>query len=447
MTSLGSLEELEREAFGEDDNKKRSSEAVNAPAFQDALKSCISSACKKPKLPSLPWESGTLSAIFGDPEQVFPSFGLEQEAVLPTSEAQSSSDVPGEVIQKFISKQAKQVPSTIAECIRSRPDRSFHETNELSKKNAIQTWVAIVDPHLAHFQVGRDYISACMKAGAMDPAILCTLIDDTMGTKSPPTIQKRGLAMRRFCAWCKERHCSPFPLEEQIVWEFVTFLTSSKAATSAASFLQSVRFAAFTVGCDDAFRVIESARILGRIDKALASKRATKRAPPFTVGMVLSFHDVLHDEGLPVLDRLTAGTILFAIYGRCRWSDLRHIDCLFLDEGHRECFLEAMTKEHKTARKQKQALLPIVAPSVGVSDKPWAKHFVELRDKSIDNLPGPLLPAPRDANFSSYSSRGVSTEEASKSIQALLRQKGFEPDEFTSHSAKETVLSLSLIHI
>ena len=142
---------------------------------------------------------------------------------------------------------------------------------------------------------------------------------------------------------------------------------------------------------------------------------------------------------------LLQALFLCAIYGWCRWSDLRHIDSIVLDvvPDRRHGFLEVLTKHHKTAKKDSVKLLPIVAPAFGITGDCWALTFVSLRNELLGDRaerPGPLLPAVSSEHPLKFLQRPLEADEATSFLQFLL-DKFPNIQDWTSHSCKETPLS------
>ena len=192
-----------------------------------------------------------------------------------------------------------------------------------------------------------------------------------------------------------------------------------------------------------ASQVAASKRIKGTAKQAALKKRPTKQAPALKVRVVFRLHEILQDPFGSYFDRFAAGAILFSIYGRCRVSNLRHVQKIIADfsPDGKHGFVEVLTEYHKTAQKDKKRLLPIVAPAVGVTGDNWALTFINLRSQSFpEGKQGPLLPAPKDISAKAFTSRPIHSDEVTDILKLFL-QSFPEAPELTSHSCKETVLS------
>ena len=98
---------------------------------------------------------------------------------------------------------------------------------------------------------------------------------------------------------------------------------------------------------------------------------------------------------------------------------------------------------HKT-RNSGNALgleLPIVAPSVGVSQGSWAEAWVRVNGCDVEKLEDgvPLLQTP--LLNGGWSPRSLSNDKFSRWIREILIDTGCSPEPFTGHSAKRTALS------
>lgn len=140
---------------------------------------------------------------------------------------------------------------------------------------------------------------------------------------------------------------------------------------------------------------------------------------------------------------------MFAIYGRCRWSDLRSVDSFELDvsmdRGVPCGFISFATYNHKTAAQvARHGLpLPLVAPVWGLDSPPWGlswKTVAEEADMNFaEQFKGPVLPTP--LKNGKWGLRSVTASEASRWLNALLTKNGDTIEQVSSHSLKCTTLS------
>ena len=173
-----------------------------------------------------------------------------------------------------------------------------------------------------------------------------------------------------------------------------------------------------------------------------------RQARRFTVAEVLYLEKVLGDPTVDINDRCACGALLFALYGRCTWSDLRRVSQCELDinpiDG-RTIGQGFTTFFHETASQvARHGLpLPLIAPVWGLQGPPlaieWKRVAEAVRLDFTDWTKGPILPAPDKAG--TWCSRSTTTSEASKWLVEILQAGPGNPDGISSHSLKCTTLS------
>ena len=89
--------------------------------------------------------------------------------------------------------------------------------------------------------------------------------------------------------------------------------------------------------------------------------------------------------------QLGPGAVLVCLYSRSRWSDIQHLDSLWVDrtEHNGEIFgcIETRMIQHKTATslKKKRIFLPIVNPILGIIAADWTEAwFAVLNDLKVN---------------------------------------------------------------
>ena len=125
-----------------------------------------------------------------------------------------------------------------------------------------------------------------------------------------------------------------------------------------------------------------------------------------------------------------------------RWSDLRYIHHVFVEEG-RNGFLTLFTTEHKTSAvgARREQYLPLVIPWLGVTHHEMGEDLfgcVHANWANIHRIPfRPLLPAPKQGGGCGI--RPLSTPEAAEWLRLLLRGTP-ESEPFRAHSMKTALL-------
>ena len=83
-------------------------------------------------------------------------------------------------------------------------------------------------------------------------------------------------------------------------------------------------------------------------------------------------------ELVGIVDRYLVGGVVFAIFSRSRWSDLKNLQSIWIDSFEDGSgFVEARTMDHKTSHtvQTKRCAMPLVAPFPGVSEHPWVRSW------------------------------------------------------------------------
>ncbi|CAE7242420.1 unnamed protein product [Symbiodinium sp. CCMP2592] len=314
----------------------------------------------------LPWETPLMKAIFSEDDAtalanlVPVSFALKgkppplpgaSRVDLGSGQRQSTLKLEGNICEHAI--------------------RKFRDDDDLLKEErllhrATAKWALVV------FRYARE----CGLAPETEEEIIACF-----GTRSVHTVTKRANTFAAYLRWLdvvSNSNVSAFC--DAAYWKYLKFLESSgAAASSATSFLSSVRFCKFVLGLS---RVEEPSRKCVGLSEKLASQAGVVRqAAPLTVDQILVIHEALHSEDTSRWDRAFCAYCLVALYGRARHSDLKrvsHIEWDVPQDADRskqgsQGYIIIYTKHHKTSRAtaKKLLLLPIVIPVAGTHSKPW----------------------------------------------------------------------------
>lgn len=274
------------------------------------------------------------------------------------------------------------------------------------------------------------------------------------GSRSPNTVAKRANSLAKYCLWHRgfyyRRHPIPICAEEvsEYVWEKHQDGVTLSALTG---FIEAAHFAVHVLGLPlkSPNKPLVTAFTKGVLDKTSINRPEKRQARDLRVCEIVSLEELLKGSKADPFDRFAAGAFLFAIYGRCRWSDLKQVfQCEFdvdTSEGKVVGFLGFSTFSHKTAAQvARHGLpLPLVAPIWGLTRPPWALEWKKVADHVLlsfnDFSRGPLLPAPDKSGR--WGRRSVTSDEASKWLLELLKMSTAEVDGISSHSLKATTLS------
>ena len=340
-----------------------------------------------------PWEQGVLSQIFGKAGDLsLPSCsGLAEPGVL----LQGKEDV---LAPRGADDQLP-VDAKFTSVISSTKDLEYFESKNQKLELACAQWLELLSISWKAFGVGEAVADALLSDVSGQEAT--EILRACFGIKSPSTLLKRASSFRQFVRWYDESGygvqtmTDPFPVRESAVWEYFLWLREKRRAsdmgfTLPASFLETVRFAKFTVDLKDADLIISSRRLLGFAAIEKKNKGPTKQAPGLELEHVRRLHEVLMSEANSV-DRLAAGCFLVCLYGRARWSDIRYVDHVEVDKG-RHGSLTLYTTEHKTSNvgARREQYLPLAIPWEGITSDPWLETFLQLYESvglQIDKKP------------------------------------------------------------
>ena len=183
------------------------------------------------------------------------------------------------------------------------------------------------------------------------------------GTRSVHTVMKRANTFSAFLRWLDVvSSANPSAFCDAAYWKYLKFLESSgAAASSAASFLASVRFCKFVMGLTGTEE--PSRRCVGLAEKLAAQAGVVRQAEALTVEQLLIIHDTLHDPATSRWDKAFSAYALVALYGRARRSDLKRVERVEWDlpmsaegnEAGRQGYIIIYTRHHKPCDSKESA--------------------------------------------------------------------------------------------
>ena len=390
----------------------------------------------------LPWELPGMDLVFGDEPEDFrmPVPRLEPSLYINPSRSQES-------YTKSVRTNTKYCPQAFLRSIDfDANDMTEWHLNEVKWRKAVEKWykILLVSPDAR--PDGLVFVEDQLEQNI-------ERVRELFGTRSLATVTKRADSMLAYIRWFDGIHYfdRALPLSRRHVEDYVEHLRNSHAAASTAeSFLEAVNFGTHVIGLKSAtsHESLISTRSKTLSDMALQERKELRQARPLTVKEVESLEHFLNNPDLDATDRFAAGAFLFCLFGRCRWSDIRHVYAFQLDvvenQGLVKGYIELRTRNHKTARlvARKGVALPLVAPVWGLCSPPWALTFVKVAQlvglELSAEFKGPLLPAPNADG--TWSSRSVGSREATRWLNMLLDL----PEDETavsSHSLKATLLA------
>ena len=418
------------------------SNAVLSDADSRKLKSMIDDACLsvKPTFKfQMPWERKGLAKIFNrDPARLIP-VPVMTPIEFSERESQSSTVVPHHL--------GRTIRGVYSEVINFDTTLTEQEVEEAAMTRALEKWYLIFSSGREAWPRGFDLSAAIREHRLTDMQVL-------FGNRSHGTVLRRGTSILQFVKWYRSKYFGmcPFPLSTEIVEEFVLQMVSeNKPASSLRGFIEGLNFCKHVAGMDvDGGQInLVSAKVRRLIEMQDSNRKEKVQARVLTVQEVEFLEMFISDERADITDRVACGCMLFCLYSRSRWSDIRKIynfvSDITEDEGKISGYLECRTRSHKTARLVAKGgiSMPLVAPVCGVTSPSWGLSFLKvckLAHRDVCQLDHePLLAAPTASG--GWSCRAVTTKEAGKWIRNLLSQMESGANFTTIHTLKGTPLS------
>ena len=412
--------------------------------YQQALASSLVSSIDS-GVPKFPWETGVMSAIFStDPlVDMFPKMPqLSADSVPGPIPGNPSRPDPQQRKRVF---EAAFIPGVSSRVSQRRRDMGYQIQREKLLQKATNKWATLLQEIGNSSHLFRSIVRE--GKGAYDFEVASKALQAAFGVKSPGTLNKRADSMIHFSNWHRTAYGGgAFPLVEMDVWFYICHLEDTNSGkTKAAGFLQSLNFSRYVLDMDGVAESM-SARVRGKASQVFAQKSEWRPAPLLTVQEVRLIHNFMDNLRNSLLERIFAAHVLFAIYSRSRWSDLRCVKQIIFDWGRDDRgYIEVLTVHHKSTRTSelKTKLLPVVAPTQGIVEGVWARTFQSLRAEggliNEGEIQGALLPVPSgDSGW--WHECPVSSQEITQFVQSILRREST-LQQPTSHSFKSTPLS------
>ena len=392
-------------------------------------------------LPALPWETGVFSQIFV-PGQA--PEGLRLPAIFPPGEpfaaVEPDDEEPAEI-------PASAIP-VFARCVQALSDHDYESSRSLMWTKALACWTGIIEGSRFESSVGKhvyEFLCNDDRKGATD------IIRDACGIRSPKTALKRAQDLMQLIRFCERENSNWWPLTERTVLRYIGWNEGNeKSKLIGKNLIAALKFFKFVMGAGFNLEAVLSPLVTGRVSRIVGDREPRVQARPLTLDELQTLEKKVYD--LPnVVDRYMVGCILYAVYARCRWSDLHSIHSIEFDvidtKDGKFGFVEVRSRVHKTGgTEEKKALfMPFVAPVAGVTERPWAlawKEAMETLGFCLWRRPyGAICRAPSASG--SFGVRPVTTSEITNMLNGFLGHKVGSPLRTTSHSMKDTLLAWS----
>ena len=419
--------------------------AVSKRDYESLLMTARISALEDDQL-KLPWESGVFKAIFSDeptisllPTQVL-SVPSDVLAVPPNEGASSSDVAPPE--PKQLAWMSRDVALPIHSCaVKVLPDRDFFQELDMLWYRAVDKWLRIFEI-LGYPGLLGD--SILIELSQADGGNSREMVRDSMGIKSPRTAIKRAQTILKFFLWMQSSFDDWKPWDpERCVAYMRAGNSKGPVASRGISLLEAFRFCKFVLRIPIPDDLLSNPRVKGCADRLSAEQGEYHPARSLTATEVASLEKMMLKE-MNHVDKYMLGAVLFCLYSRSRWSDVKHIHQLWIEEGSHEGelfgFIEGTTQHHKCATSvvKKRQFMPLVCPLLGITGCNWVESWMLSWSElgiDIDKQPfGALCRAASPAG--DLCKRACTSEEISVFINAILKST----DPASSHSLKHTTL-------
>ena len=391
----------------------------------------------------LSWEKGIFSDIFSG--SVIPS-ALKPPS-LPSAQ---HAPIPAPLEEVACKKRKVQkIACSVVDIFRVMSDEDYEQKVTVQWTRATVLWLSVLEGCDLQVSAGHP-VRAFLQAGDRQGAL--EVIRDCFGNRSPSTACKRGQDLARFISWLHKEKRSWSPLKEADVLDYLNASKKEGKSKSRGKELASaIRFFKFIMGASVDLEAVLTSLVIGKSNRMASGKGLRKQAPALSVEEVEDLERRVLETDCP-LECYYCGCLLFALFARCRWSDLACLDSLEFDYRVHETgvygFIEGKTRVHKTgtSEEKKAMQMPLVAPMQGLLHKPWSLVWKESLE-FFGLLPGGdkfgALCRPVDKAQELFK-RSVISAEASGMLRFFIQEpespEASRAPPKTSHSLKATLL-------
>ena len=384
---------------------------------------------------SFPWERGIMATIFGEVKT-----GLIPQVDMPVGYfepiAARASEIAGETNIVTSSK------TVFESCVEFGLFRTKLESQDVQFEIAMLRWESIIMHNPVASSLGRFVFGLEHEQQIM-------AVRTALGGKSASTLRKRAGQVKRFMQWGlkDDPDALLFPLTLFDTRRYFCYLKETSAARSVFSgWLECIGFLVHVVGVEADPNIHLDPFIRGSIRGLNATRARRKQSRPFLVSELVRLEEFLMCSANSLVDRYICGCVLFAVFARARFGDLRDIEQFLEDvpEDHPELGFLEMHKMRSAADGLGLAL-PLVAPVRGFAKGLWGVHFSKVAKLAGlafgERSRGPLIVAPDP--LGSWTSRSLTNGEIGRWIRAVLSEHDTSGrlSALTPHGAKATLLA------
>ena len=378
----------------------------------------------------MPWETGFAALVLGGGQGSYLGHAMSLRALKPHGVV---PELPREEQIEEAEKQVQEASDgVLAKILGGTTRRPMKVEDKERRDKVFRNWLVVAR--------AMDTSSPVVAMLDQDGE---AILEDIFAKKKTGTLEVRASAMLLFIRWCQSKGFDPFPVTEQLAYVYVDELRKNNApATRASSFRSALAFCKGTFLLEGIDTVLSSSRVTGSAHRSFLTKRLLKQRDALSVDQVQILEHVVCGDH-PIREKVFAGHCLLCIYGRLRFGDSQNIlEEPEIDGDYVECGLTIHKTMHLAGRARR--LLPVVAPTIGVSGEDWGKSFLEARaSATLKAWPGtPFMPAP--VLGGGWTAGRLQTTEAAIWLCELLNKYGVPRERLVNigaHSLKATALS------
>ena len=394
--------------------------------------------------PSLPWESGVFSSIFGEQVDIISS--TSHDTPFPPAMVEPKEESKFELSTGELGLLKRPAESRIyVGVVKSISDTDFFQQRDNLWEIALNKWLLIFSCINYSGCVGERLLTSIWTNGG--DSTHKDILRDVVGIKSPKTVNERANTIIALFNWLDAQHGFRWPLNVSEVVRYVEHPHHGRVAPNRGkSLMEAFRFAKFVMRVESLDGILDDPQLTGKVKRLGATATTPKQARALTVAELQKLEQFMVEQN-DDRDKYIMGCVLFCVFSRSRWSDLAMLDKLTLDISEMpggECygFVESCTRFQKTGTSaiKKTLQMPLVAPIAGVTQVAWAQVWFEILRSvgfDLDAEPiGALCRAPQEGGV--LSKRSLTTDEVTGFVNAVLELEG--SSMITSHSFKSTTL-------
>ena len=412
--------------------------------FQNTLRDATLSSSSA--LPDLPWETPTWRCIFDETydhlESISPTRLLSGPTlpVLPRDGDELKETLVAK--KRTVQSLDEKIP-IFSLAVGHRRDIGWEEKRESDFQRSLMKWTGIVLAWPTEWPV-------CQAFSESETVVqVCEQLGHHFDGKAPATLIKRANSMI-FLMEQGHKLGYMFPYTESELYSLLKVLKDTgQTASRLKGVMEALTFCRYVFNIEPLHPLTVSKRCYGAISSGPVNR--ANQAAPLAVRDLVKLHEILESSD-DMWDRVMAGSSLFCVYARARWSDFVHCGNLSLDKlsDGSIAYVDADVSIHKTMHSaaRRFRFLNLTAPGLGVHGSDWVTQWISaLEHIGVDpfNIDGGcVIPAPDSEGRPLR--RALESDEAGCWLRLLIGEKHSRAESsrlISSHSLKATMLSFA----